>query len=323
MSHSRCMDERRSRLSCRGIALLSIFLVFNMNNEALAQAPVTYNFSTDVSGSTMACPACLFAGQSALGSFVYDPETPLTTTNSEGISVYFRGISDWSGSIGSNVYSDDLGLAIVGDDIVGGSRDILRFLPGLFLNGFEIGGYTLVDVWMTWLEGMPGDPLGTPDFLMGQSLPVELPDFPGVLTLHFVNPMFSGPTLRVNFQNLMVTLAPTIVTMDIKPGETPNDINPASRGNIPVAILTTDTFDAVQIDPLSVTFGVLPTSESHSRGHIEDVDGDGDVDLVLHFRTQETGITCGETEITLVGKTFGGESISGSDTINTVSCPTP
>ncbi len=323
MSHLRCTDERRSRLSGRGIAFLSIFLVFNMNNEALAQAPVTYNFSTDVPGFTVGCPACLFEGQSALGSFVYDPETPLTTTNSGGISVYLGGISDWSGSIGSNVYSDNLGLAIVGDDIVGGSRDILRFLPGLFLNGFEIGGYTLVDVGMTWLEGMPGDPLGTPDFLMGQSLPIELPNLPGVLTLHFVNPMFPGPTLRVNFQNLMVTLAPTIVTMDIKPGETANDINPASKGNIPVAILTTDTFDAVQIDPLTVRFGVLPTSESHSRGHIEDVDGDGDVDLVLHFRTQETGITCGETEITLVGETFGGESISGSDTINTVSCPTP
>jgi len=323
MSHLRCMDERRSRLSCRAIAFLSVLLVFNLNNEALAQAPFTYNFSTDVPGFTGGCPACFFEGKPALGSFVYDPETPLTNTSSTGISVYLGGISDWSGSIGSNVYSDDLGLAIVGDDIVFGSRDILRFSPGLFLNGFEIGGYTLVDVKMLWLEGMPGDPLGTPDFLMVQSLPIELPGPPGVFTLDFVNPMFPGPTFSVNFQNLIVTLAATIVTMDIKPGETTNDINPASKGNIPVAILTTDTFDAVQIDPLSVRLGVLPTSESHSRGHIEDVDGDGDVDLVLHFRTQETGITCGETEITLVGETFAGESISGSDTINTVSCPTP
>jgi hypothetical protein len=39
------------------------------------------------------------------------------------------------------------------------------------------------------------------------------------------------------------------VSIDIKPGSAPNSINPRSRGVIPVAILTTDTFDALDIDP--------------------------------------------------------------------------
>jgi len=80
------------------------------------------------------------------------------------------------------------------------------------------------------------------------------------------------------------------VVIDIHPGSFPNSVNPRNRGVIPVAILTTSTaqgepldFDATTVDPLSVTFGPDGATEAHERGHIEDVDGDGDVDLVLHF----------------------------------------
>jgi hypothetical protein len=110
------------------------------------------------------------------------------------------------------------------------------------------------------------------------------------------------------------------VAIDIKPGEFPNSINPRSQGVIPVAILTTDTFDATTVDPLSITFGPNGAIEAHGRGHIEDVDGDGDDDVVLHFRTQETGIQCGDTSASLTGETFSGQAIQGSDSIVTVAC---
>jgi N-acetylneuraminic acid mutarotase len=108
------------------------------------------------------------------------------------------------------------------------------------------------------------------------------------------------------------------VTIDIKPGSFPNAIKPRDKGFIPVAILTTNTFDATTVDPLSVKFGPNGATEIHNKGHIEDVDGDGDLDLLLHFATQATGIKQGDVSASLTGKTFGGQVIQGSDAIVTV-----
>ena len=53
---------------------------------------------------------------------------------------------------------------------------------------------------------------------------------------------------------LLNTSLPTTITVaiDIKPGSFPNSINPKSRGVIPVAILTTDSFDATTVDSTTV-----------------------------------------------------------------------
>jgi hypothetical protein len=110
------------------------------------------------------------------------------------------------------------------------------------------------------------------------------------------------------------------ITIDIKPGSDPNSINPRSSGVIPVAILSIDTFDALQVDVASVKFGPDEATEIHGRAHVEDVDGDGDPDLVLHFKTQETGIACGDTDASLTGETFDEQSITGTDSIQTVAC---
>jgi hypothetical protein len=98
-------------------------------------------------------------------------------------------------------------------------------------------------------------------------------------------------------------------------------INPNGQGVIPVAILTTPEFNATSVNPLSVHFGSSGATEAHAQGHFEDVDGDGDTDLLLHFRTQETGIACGNTQASLIGKTFAGEPIHGADSFITVGCP--
>jgi WD40 repeat protein len=120
---------------------------------------------------------------------------------------------------------------------------------------------------------------------------------------------------------LQLFLSITPVEIDIKPWSDPNGINLKSKGVIPVAILTTDDFDATTVNPLSVEFGPGGATEAHGKEHIEDVDIDGDLDLLLHFRTQETGIECGDSEAVLTGETFDGQTIiEGVDYVNTITC---
>ena len=114
------------------------------------------------------------------------------------------------------------------------------------------------------------------------------------------------------------------VDIDIKPGSDSSSINCNNEnGVIPVAILTTADFDATTADHTTVTFE--GASETHvdkksggPRRHEEDVDSDGDTDLVLHFRLGETDLTCSSTGGILIGETFDGQPIEGTDAVRMV-----
>ena len=115
---------------------------------------------------------------------------------------------------------------------------------------------------------------------------------------------------------LQKVVPPMEVEIDIKPGSFPNSINPNSKGIIPVAILTTADFDATTVDAETVRFG--PAGAEATHWALKDVDKDGDIDMILHFRTQNTGIKAGDTEAELTGKTIDGTGIHGSDSVRTV-----
>jgi hypothetical protein len=51
---------------------------------------------------------------------------------------------------------------------------------------------------------------------------------------------------------------------------------------------------------------------------MEDVNRDGYLDLLLHFRTQDLNLTQDSAEATLTGKTMDGTPITGTDTVNIV-----
>jgi hypothetical protein len=117
-----------------------------------------------------------------------------------------------------------------------------------------------------------------------------------------------------------INIATLEVTLDVKPGSFPNSINPRSNGVIPVAILTTDLFDASTADPTTLRFGVIGQEAAAVHTALADVDGDGDADLKLHFQTQAAGLSCGATSAVLTGQTWSGQPLHGSDSIQTTGC---
>ncbi len=83
------------------------------------------------------------------------------------------------------------------------------------------------------------------------------------------------------------SLVAITVTMDIIPDSSKNQINIKSKGVVPVAILSSVSFDATKIQLDTIEFGPGKAKESHSKLHIEDVNGDGLLDVMLHFDTQK------------------------------------
>ena len=86
---------------------------------------------------------------------------------------------------------------------------------------------------------------------------------------------------------------------------------------IPVAILGDGVFDVNDVDVNTAAFGPNGAMPVHS-GHVEDVNDDGYMDLVLHFNTQDTGISEGDTEAMLTGQLASGQSLEGSDSVRIV-----
>ncbi len=112
----------------------------------------------------------------------------------------------------------------------------------------------------------------------------------------------------------VVNLVPEIhATIAIKPG---SETAPIRRGAgfLPVAILSTDTFDANTIDLATLslegaTLRVKPRGTPMASS--EDVNGDGLYDLVVHLETDEFDPLQDETLTELVAKTIGGRVVFG------------
>jgi len=116
---------------------------------------------------------------------------------------------------------------------------------------------------------------------------------------------------------------PAAIVIDIQPGDGTNRLpchNP--RALVTVAVLSTDALDATTLDPNSARFGpggaveVHRDGEGNARRHLEDVDGDGRLDLVLHFRLGDTGLDCQSSEATLTIADGEGTEYQGTDVLS-------
>ena len=83
-----------------------------------------------------------------------------------------------------------------------------------------------------------------------------------------------------------------------------------------MAVLSKNGFAAdEEVDPDSVLFaGAAPV-----RWTLEDVDGNGEDDMLFHFKTQELiNLDQDSTDATLTGKTTDGKVIQGTDEVRIV-----
>ena len=187
-------------------------------------------------------------------------------------------------------------------------------------------GHALDQVNVTSAElalGPLADNLGPTDThaLLPGSVAIDaaiLGDCPMVDQRGFPRPELGGTNCDIGAFELEQSTIP--VEIDIKPGSDPNSINPSLLGDLPVAILGSDSFDVGDVDVTTLAFGPGYASFDHSQGgpHFEDVSGDGFTDLMAHYRIEDTGIEFGEMEACVIGDLLDATPFRGCDAIRTV-----
>lgn len=211
-------------------------------------------------------------------------------------------------------FTEDIDWLHVGaDTTVNLYADVSQYIyayPGSVLNIYSgsVGLYIIV------MPGVPSPVVtvygtdfgGDGDF----STPGEVSYSGGTLTGYYAD----GSAIDLLFYSstaIYLQNAVNDLEIDIKPGGNPNNINLKSRGVVPVAVLTTEVFNASTIDPSTET--VEFAEASPVRWMLCDVDGDGDDDMLFHFKTQELNLDGDSIEATLTV-----DGIAGTDTVRIV-----
>lgn len=114
-------------------------------------------------------------------------------------------------------------------------------------------------------------------------------------------------------------------TVSVRPGSgEPAPINLRSRGLLPVAVLGTDDVHAsdVDLDTLTLSDGGEGEEVAPRRSRVEDIDGDGVDDVLMHFATGDlvaAGVLATTTaSVTVRGTVRDGTALRGSDTVRVV-----
>ena len=156
------------------------------------------------------------------------------------------------------------------------------------------------------------------------------PDFHGTDSFTYIVDDGNGGTDTATVEITVNSVIDAVI--DVKPGngDAIDPINLSSKGRTPIAILATQTangdadeFDPNAIDLALMTFKINGESIAPEKMTLEDVDGDGDLDLLLHFLTADLAdiLASDATELALTAE-FGGDALGndlgGSDAIKVV-----
>jgi hypothetical protein len=128
---------------------------------------------------------------------------------------------------------------------------------------------------------------------------------------------------RYGVDNLRwVSLAPQVmeVQIDVHPDSEENPIQLRSKGVVPVVLYGADDFAVEDVDIETLAFGPNGAGVAHRNGpHVDDIDGDGMMDMLVHHRVGEAGIAAHDVEACLMGKTMYGMMFEGCDLVTPVS----
>ena len=120
---------------------------------------------------------------------------------------------------------------------------------------------------------------------------------------------------------------PRQITIDVKPDDDRNSVNPRSRGLLPVALLGGPGLDVTRIETGSLRFGPRSASPAHAVTDsfaymelLQDVNNDGYMDLLAHFSIWQAGIACETGAAVLIGTTVDGFAIEGADRLTVSGC---
>ncbi len=133
----------------------------------------------------------------------------------------------------------------------------------------------------------------------------------------FYNGQLGQADNRVFANNLMTWLC--VRSVNISVSQSSINCNNAN-GNIVITIYSEPGFDATTIDHTTVMFeGAgerhVNSMTSVAQRHESDVNNDGAMDLVFHFRFGDTGLDCSSTSGTLTGMFYGGGHFMGTTSL--------
>jgi hypothetical protein len=223
--------------------------------------------------------------------------------------------SRWSISI-----SNDIGFYVIQD----GQGGLARIIGDTDINDGAWHHVAMVidresQQLQAYVDGFPDNPLAWPDI---SNLGAIEPEVSLIMGLGF-----TGELDEMNIYHRCLPEAEVLaiaaaasagkckveLDVDIKPGSADNPINLVSEGMVPVAVLSHADFDAATLDPQTAVFGPNGASAIHDAWHLDDVDLDGDMDLVLHFETQAVGFESGAGEACVRAFTLDGGTVGGCD----------
>ncbi len=241
------------------------------------------------------------------GTLVLDPDGSFTYTpdpNWYGIDIFqYRAFDGCD-------YSDPATVTITVDSV----NDVPTFSPGTDQVVDEDAGPQTIDNWATDVDPGPNESGQSVWFVVTNDniglfsqQPSVLPD--GTLTYTPAPNAYGGAIVTVVLhdsggtenggvdtsepQTFIIMVNSVIdAVIDVKPGSDVNPINLGANGVLPIAILSThtfageiDDFDARTVKVTTIKLNGVDIDPVHAA--FEDIDGDGDLDLILHFSMEE------------------------------------